>query len=65
VLKHYLSLDREQFRSALTALPGILTGGTTKRLKPANELAALANKITCGTAMDGDKQRLRILAAKV
>lgn len=66
VLKHYFRPDREQFRAALTAaMPGILTGGPTKRLKPANELAELANKIACGTATDGDKQRLRILAAKV
>ena len=66
VLKHYFKPDREQFRAALTeAMPGILTGGKRKKLKPADELAALAGKVAAGTATDEDKARLRKLAAKV
>jgi integrase len=68
VLKHYFRPDREQFRAALAgAMPGILTGVTDMqtRLKPADELAALAGKVAAGTATDEDKNRLRKLAAKV
>jgi hypothetical protein len=68
VLKHYFRPDREQFRAALAgAMPGIITGGPIKRLKlkPADELAALAGKVAAGTATDEDKERLRKLAAKV
>lgn len=66
VLKHYFRPDREQFRAALTeAMPGILTGGKRKRLKPADELAALAGRIAAGTATDQDKDRLKKLAAKM
>jgi integrase len=66
VLKHYFRPDREQFRAALTgALPGILTGGTPAKVKPAEELATLAGKLAAGTATKEDKARLRKLAAKV
>jgi len=66
VLKHYFRPDREQFRAALTgALPGILTGGTPAKVKPADELATLAGKLAAGTATKEDKARLRKLAAKV
>jgi hypothetical protein len=66
VLKHYFRPDREHFRAALTAaMPGIITGGRAARLKPADELAALAEKLAAGTATDEDKARLRKLAAKV
>jgi len=67
VLKHYFRPDREQFRAALAgALPDVLTGSkATKRLKPADELAALAGKVAAGSATDKDKKRLRTLAAKV
>ena len=67
VLKHYFRPDREQFKAALQgALPDVLTGGKgRKRLKPADELAALIAKVQNGTATDKDKKRLRTLAAKV
>ena len=68
VLKHYFRPDREQFRAALSsAMPGVLTGVTGKRLKmkPADELAALSTRLAAGTATEGDKTRLRKLAAKV
>jgi hypothetical protein len=66
VLRHYFRPDREQFRAALTgALPGILTGGTPAKAKPAEELATLAGKLAAGTATKEDKKRLRLLAAKV
>jgi hypothetical protein len=66
VLRHYFRPDREQFRAALTgALPGILTGGTVAKVKPAEELATLAGKLAAGTATAEDKARLRKLAAKV
>ena len=66
VLKHYFRPDREQFRAALTdAMPGILTGGTRKRLPRAEELVALAGRIAAGTATEADKERLKKLAAKV
>ncbi len=66
VLQHYFRPDREQFRAALTdAMPGILTGGKRKRLKPAEELQALAAKFAAGNATDKDKARLRTLAARV
>ena len=66
VLAHYFRPDREQFRAALTsAMPDVLTGSKAKRLKPADELAALAGKIAAGTATEKDKKRLRMLAAKV
>ena len=67
VLKHYFRPDREQFKAALAgALPDVLTGGASKRarLKPADELAALAGKVAAGTATKADKTRLRKLAAK-
>lgn len=66
VLKHYFRPDREQFRAALTgAMPAILTGGKPARMKPADELAALAGRLAAGTATDADKARLRKLAARV
>ncbi|MFH1970565.1 MAG: tyrosine-type recombinase/integrase, partial [Verrucomicrobiota bacterium] len=64
VLKHYFRPDREQFKQALAgAMPGILTGGKPARLKPTDELSALAGKIAAGSATDADKARLRQLAA--
>jgi integrase len=67
VLKHYFRPNREQFKAAMIgAMPKELTGGKTrKRLKPADELVALAQKVADGTATDNDKKRLRLLAAKV
>lgn len=65
VLKHYFRPDRAQFKAALAAaMPGVLTGKRIK-LKPADELAALAGKLAAGTATEKDKARLRKLAAKV
>lgn len=65
VLKHYFRPDREQFKAALVgAMPKVLTGKKT-RVKPAEELAALAAKLAAGKASDADKERLRKLAAKV
>jgi len=46
-------------------MPAVLTGGKPKRLKPADELAALSVKPAAGTASDEDKTRLRKLAASV
>ena len=44
--------DREQFRTAPTnAMPGILTGGKRKKLKSAEELAALAAEVAVGTVV--------------
>jgi len=66
VLKHYFRPGREQFKAALAgALPAVLTGGKAVRMAPAEELQALAAKLTAGTATDEDKKRLRLLAAKV
>jgi len=66
VLKHYFKPDREQFREALTdAMPGILTGGKQRRIKPANELATLAGKIADGKATEEDRDRFKKLAEKV
>ena len=66
VLQNYFRPDREQFRAALLgALPDVLTGGTPAKVKPAEELAALAGKWGDGTATKEDKARLRKLAAKV
>jgi len=41
------------------------TGGKAAKLKPAEELKALATKLAEGTATENDKKRLRLLAAKV
>ena len=66
VLKHYFRPGRAEFKAALTgAMPAVLTGGKPKRLKPADELAALSGKLVAGTATDEDKSRLRKLAAAV
>ena len=66
MLKHYFRPDREQFRAALSgAMPNVLTGGKGGRMKPAEELAALAAKLVAKTATDEDKVRLRKLAEKV
>jgi len=46
-------------------MPNVLTGGKGGRMKPAEELAALAVKLVAKTATDEDKARLRKLAAKV
>jgi len=65
-LKHYFRPGRAEFKAALTgAMPAVLTGGKPKRLKPADELAALSGKLVAGTATDEDKSRLRKLAAAV
>jgi integrase len=65
VLKHYFRPDREQFKAALVgAMPKVLTGGRG-RMKPAEELAALATKFAAGAATDGDKAKFRKLAAMV
>ncbi|MDO9541438.1 MAG: hypothetical protein Q7J98_03835, partial [Kiritimatiellia bacterium] len=66
VLKHYFRPGRAEFKAALTgAMPAVLTGGKPKRLKPADELAALSGKLAAGSATDEDKARLRKLAAAV
>jgi hypothetical protein len=66
VLKHYFRSGRTEFKAALTgAMPAVLTGGKPKRLKPADELAALSGKLAAGSATDEDKARLRKLAAAV
>lgn len=66
VLRHYFKPGREQFRAALAAaLPAVLTGGAPVKVKPAEELAALAGKLAAGTATKEEKKRLRVLAAKV
>jgi hypothetical protein len=66
VLRHYFRPDREQFRAALTeALPHVLTGGTSAKVKPTDELVTLARRIAAGTASEADKKRLRVLVAKV
>jgi len=65
VLKHYFRPDREQFKAALVgAMPKVLTG-RRGRMKPAEELAALATKYAAGTATDADKAKFRKLAAMV
>jgi hypothetical protein len=46
-------------------MPDVLTGGKPKRLKPADELTALAGKVAAGSATDEDKARFRQLAAAV
>jgi hypothetical protein len=57
----------EDFKAALIgALPAALIGGAdTKRLKTADELAALSAKLAAGTATKEDETRLRKLAARV
>ncbi|MFA5343481.1 MAG: tyrosine-type recombinase/integrase [Kiritimatiellia bacterium] len=66
VLRHYFRPGRDTFKSALVgALPAVLTGDKPKRLKPADELSALAGKVAAGSATDADKARLRQLAAAV
>jgi hypothetical protein len=42
-----------------------LTGGKSAKLKPADELAALAGKVAAGSSLANDKARLRNLAAAV
>ena len=66
VLRHYFRPGRDTFKAALVgALPAVLTGDKPKRLKPADELTALAGKVAAGSATDEDKARLRKLAAAV
>ncbi len=66
VLKHYFRPGRAEFKAALTgAMPSVITGGKPKRLKPADELAALSGKLAAGSATEEDKDRLRKLAAAV
>lgn len=66
VLRHYFRLDRDTFKATLVGdLPAVLTGDKPKRLKSADELAALAGKAAAGSARDEDKARLRQLAAAV
>ncbi len=65
VLKHYFKPGKEQFKAALAgAMPSVLTGGN-KRLKAADEMAGLIEKLKAGTAKDEDKKRLKVLAAKL
>ncbi len=65
VLKHYFRPDREQFRAALTgAMPKVLTGKGV-RMKPADELAALATKLATGNATPSDKKRIKALAGRL
>ena len=66
VLRHYFRPDREHFKTVLAgAMPDVLTGGRTARLKAADELVALATKNAAGTATDKDKARMRKLVAKL
>jgi len=66
VLQHYFRPDREQFRAALTdAMPGILTGSKQTRMKPAEELTTLAEKLATGNGTKRDKARLMELAARL
>ena len=66
VLRHYFRPGRDTFKAALVgALPAVLTGDKPKRLKPTDELAALAGKVAAGSATDEDKAQFRKLAAAV
>lgn len=67
VLKHYFKPGREALRTVLLdKMPAVLTGGAAPGpMKPADELAALADKLAAGSATKEDKARLRKLAAKV
>lgn len=66
VLEHYFRPDREQFKAALTnALPAVLTGDTPTVAPHVQELSALVQKMTVGTATKQDKKRIRLLAAQV
>ena len=66
VLRHYFRPGRDTFKAALAgALPAVLTGGEPAKLKPADELVALATKLAGGSATPTDKKRFRVLAAKV
>lgn len=66
VLNHCYRPDREQFRAALcNALPEVLTGKNAAHQSNADELIELALKAKAGTATKADKNRLRLLAAKV
>jgi len=47
------------------ALPDVLTGGKSTKVSPAEELATLAAAVAAGTATKADKNRLRVLAAKI
>ncbi len=65
VLKHYFRPGREQFKAALLgAMPEVLSGKKVK-LKPEDELAALAAKLAAGAASEEEKAKLRELAAGV
>jgi integrase len=65
VLKHYFKPGKEQFKAALSsAMPAVLTG-RNKRLKAADEMAGMIEKLKAGTATDEDRKRLKELAAKV
>jgi hypothetical protein len=65
VLKHYFRPNREQFKAALVdAMPKVLTGKAV-RMRPVEELAAIAAKLAAGTATEGDKEKFRKLAVKV
>ena len=68
IMKHYYRPNREQIRADFAkAMPGILADGTDKplKMKPVDELAALIRKVQDATATEADKNRLRVLAAKV
>jgi integrase len=65
VLKHYFRPDRDQFKAALSGvMPKVLTG-RAKRMRPADEHAALATKLAAGTATAKDKARMLELAEKL
>ncbi len=64
VLRHYFRPGREQFRDALAEkLPDVLTGETAGG--PADNLVALAEKVTGGTATTAEKARLKALASQL
>jgi hypothetical protein len=66
VLKHYFRPGKEQFRAALAdAMPVVLTGKKPKRLKAADEMGELIEKLKAGTAKAEDKKRLKELTAKL
>jgi len=66
VLANYYRPQREHIRAALAgALPDVLTGGKSTKVSPAEELATLAAAVAAGTATKADKNRLRVLAAKI
>jgi integrase len=65
VEKHYFRPSKEQFKAALAdSMPSVLTGGH-RRLKAADEMGELIEKLKAGTAKAEDKKRLKELTAKL